>query len=218
MNSSSQRLCRFPRKLRKAPFLASLFVVILIYALGDVAAAQTIPALTIEHADGGPITTPLGYGIAVDKGSSLHRDWITVNDPLCPIQVSGGIQTTFGSDRYSYRLSEHGKASQAVAAIELISVLFDAWGNHMRNLQFTEVTDRASGESITFPQDSWYAIEADVGSYLSSVTYVRYVRTSDGKIWSANVAAIAKKLAEIQLKISEQTLQSVTPPPSPSGR
>src|SRR4051812_20646812 len=38
------------------------------------------PSVTVSRGDGGSITTQLGYGIAVAKGSSLHREFIAIHD------------------------------------------------------------------------------------------------------------------------------------------
>jgi hypothetical protein len=54
--------------------------------------------------DGGSVVTDLGYNIKVNKNSSLHRSWVVLNDPGCPVQLNGaGIATAFGNREYSYR-------------------------------------------------------------------------------------------------------------------
>lgn len=54
---------------------------------------------TVTKADGGRITTELGYGIALVKGSSLHREWIAVHDTAIPVDTDGtpGVDTIYGA-------------------------------------------------------------------------------------------------------------------------
>ena len=194
------------RDLIKYPFVC------LLVASSLVGQVKQAPALLVDHSDGGPVVTELGYGIAVNKGSTLHRDWISVNDPSCPVQILLGVQPNYVKSKsgYQFVLKGDGKPSQPITAVRVISVLFDVWGNHMQNLADTEISDKPADAFFSLP-GTWYASENDVSEFLTSVTYVRYVRTADGKIWSANLAAISKKLAEIQFKISELNLESSQP-------
>src|SRR5690348_13589931 len=114
-------------------------------------------ALTVERKDGGSVVTDLGYGIQVNKGSGLQREWIVVNDASAPVQVTGGIQSKYkGSSGYAFSLQGQTVTTRPVVAIETISVLFDVWGNRMEGLRYTEITDRQPS-SAPFKDSGWYA-------------------------------------------------------------
>jgi hypothetical protein len=65
----------------------------------SVGATARKPTGSVTRADGGSITTLLGYGIAVAKGSSLKREWIAVHDSTMPVALEGtpGITTVYAS-------------------------------------------------------------------------------------------------------------------------
>ena len=44
-------------------------------------------ALKVTKLGGGSVITELGYGITINKGSSLNRTLILFNDPSCPLQL-----------------------------------------------------------------------------------------------------------------------------------
>ena len=108
----------------------------------------------MTKADGGPITTELGYGIALAKNSSLHREWIAIHDAAMPVEIEGtpGVDTIYVSEKYSgsYQYEVKGKirTNTAVSALELRFLTFDVWGNHFRTLSLEEVRDMKPGDTF----------------------------------------------------------------------
>ena len=171
--------------------------------------------ITLDKSDGGSVVTELGYGISVNKGSTLVRRWFTLNDDTCPVSLErSGIQTVYKSERYSgsYSFAPAGtaRAAKPVRAVYIVFALFDVWGERMRNLGLSEVTDLPEGGSVPF-KSSWYASENDVSEFHTSVSFVDRVMLADGTIWRADRRAIAAKLSEVQIKVSESGLEREPP-------
>jgi hypothetical protein len=164
-------------------------------------------SIQTTNLDGGSVVTELGLGIKVNKDSSLRRTWIVLNDPSCPIQISdAGIQTTYVEDDNGYRFRPTGsaKTSKPVRAFEVRYLLYDVFGEHLRTLSSTEVTDLSAGDIFSLSQSgSWYAPENDVSELLTVVVFVAQVRGDDGKIWRFDQKAIVDELGRIQLKVAD---------------
>jgi len=102
---------------------------------------------SVTRADGGSITTPLGYGIAVAKNSSLHREWIAMHNPRLPVDLEGtpGITTVYERKDYGggylYRAPVTLRIDTTITAVTINFLTFDLWGNHVRTLSLTEVSD-----------------------------------------------------------------------------
>ena len=98
--------------------------------------------LDVTNSDAGTIVTNLGYNIQVNKGSSLHRQSHIINDPSWHVKISSSaISTKYASS--AYRFIQDGRATTTgdLTAIEVVSALFDIWGDHMKNLRAASVTD-----------------------------------------------------------------------------
>lgn len=166
--------------------------------------------LTIQTYDGGSAVTELSYGIAVNKGSSLHRRWYVINDSSCPVNLAVvGVKPIYRERGYNFIPLGDLKPSVALTALQMIYVQFDVWGNRERSLSATEIRELPAGQ--TFNMDNrggWYATENDVSEQLTSVAYVRNAMTSDGKIWRADLDKIVALLQTVALKVSASGLES----------
>jgi hypothetical protein len=154
----------------------------------------------------------LAYGIAVNKGSTLHRRWYVINDSSCPVSLGAvGIKPVYKSEQYggSYVFSPVGNLTPkvAISAVQVIFAQFDVWGNRERNLAATEIRDLQAGQNFRI-EGSWYANENDVSEQLTSVAFVRNAMTVDGKIWRADLDKIAALLQTVALTVSASGLES----------
>ena len=61
---------------------------------------------------GGSVTTYLSSDIAVNKNSSLRRQWVVVNDTSCPIELIGA-DTYYKMDS-SYSLGGYNSSLQEI--------------------------------------------------------------------------------------------------------
>lgn len=180
--------------------------------------SQDKRSIVLEKADGGSVTTNLIGTIKVNGGSSLNRRWFTVNDSSSPVALTAaGVKPVYnrGSSAASvgsYALVPSGAATarSAVKAVKIIFVIFNLWGDRMRNLALTEVMDIGTGGSVPF-EGTWYASETDVQQLYTSLVFVDSVMLADGSIWRADKKTIAAKLDEVQLHVSETGLDPDPP-------
>jgi hypothetical protein len=166
--------------------------------------------------DGGSVVTSLGYDIRVNDGSSLRRAWVVLNEAGAPARLDGvGVSTAYGDRAYRYVGAGRLVSSEPLTAVEVRILLFDVFGNHMKTLSGTQVTDLAAGASLEGTElGQWRAFENEVSELLTSVAFVAHVRTSDGRVWRHDAQAIRTQLDQIQLRVSEGDL---SPSSNPGG-
>jgi hypothetical protein len=171
-------------------------------------AAPTTPTRTLDvtEIDGGNIANA-EYGTVLHKNTSLHRKWYVLNDRTCPVQLSGAGVIPVSTS--AFLLKGDATTSAAISAIEVVAVLFDLWGDHLMNIHMLKVTDL--GANATFPlsdpDSKWLADEHAIKEYLTSATYVRRVRLTDGTIWLADMAAVLHQITDAHLRASKEELE-----------
>jgi hypothetical protein len=176
-------------------------------------AAGSSSTFSVTTADGGPITTNLGYGIAVAKDSSLRREWIAVHDSALPVDLEGtpGIKTIYESERYSGEYRYVGeftlRTRASVQAIEVRFLTFDVWGNHVRSLSYEEVVDLPADSSKAFVGKWNVHSENEVERHYASIAYVARVRTADGRVFLGNDQPVLAEAKKFFAKFSAADLQ-----------
>ena len=162
----------------------------------------TFSQITVSKTPGSSVMTKLGYGITVNKGSSLIREKYTLNDGSCTIQLDNvGIETSY-SDKYSFNAVGNLTTKEPIVAYEIHYILYDVFGNHMKTLSNTEITDIESTQN--FPKSaSWYATENNVSQYYICVSYVANVRTKNGQIWRCDLKSIKEQLTKLKIEFED---------------
>jgi hypothetical protein len=173
--------------------------------------SNTVNRLTVLQLSGGSNVTNLGYGIMLNKGSSLQRQWYVVNDPSSAMQLTmAGINTTYHSSSiggdYNYVPSGTGTFQEPVAAFEVRFLLFDVWGEHMKTLSDTEVADLKDQIELS-KTGSWRAwSENEVSELLTVVSFVARVRKPDGTVWQYDTKALLEQVDKIKVRLTEKEL------------
>jgi hypothetical protein len=174
----------------------------------------------VTRADGGSITTDLGYGIAVAKGSSLRREWIAVHVPALPVDLDGtpGVSTVYVrkeySGEYNYRAKFRINTTQPIKAIEVRFLTFDVWGNHVRTLSSEDVVDIAAGVTKEL-QGSWSLYsENDVERHYASIAFIARIRLEDGHVLVAPTDAVVEEARKFSTKFTVAELDPKSPSPS----
>lgn len=163
----------------------------------------SLSQLTVSKKEGSSVVTKLGMGIKVNDGSSLKREQTTINDASCPIQLSDvGIETSYASSSYSFKPIGSLLTKEPIAAYEVIHLIYNIFGEHMRSLSNTEITD-IDGQKEFSKYSSWYASENNVSEYLICVSYVSNVRTKSGKLWHNNLKALKDQLNKLEIAFEE---------------
>ena len=171
---------------------------------------------------GGSIRTELGFGIVLNEGSSLQREWIAVHDDL-PLVFEGtpGVTTSYESgDRFSrgeYRYTAQATLSasldQPVTAFEVRFVTFDVFGERMSTLSATEIEDIAAGGQRTFDWE-WNLFRGnDASHYFASIAFIANVRTADGQVHVANYDAVLDAVRGFAEEATEADLDPSTGEP-----
>ena len=109
----------------------TLFAVILLSSCSSVGpqSAQRQPTKTsrplqVEELGGGSVITNLGYGIQVNKGSTLQRRWFVINDPSSPVRLSGTginvvyVSSSIGGD-YEYKAAGLASAGETYICLRV---------------------------------------------------------------------------------------------------
>jgi hypothetical protein len=142
-------------------------------------------------------------GIKVNDGSTLKKEYITINDTNCPIQmVDAGIETSYAASKYSFNPIGLLKSKEPIVAYEVVHLIYNVFGEHMKSLSNTEIID-FEGEKNFSRYSSWYASENNVSEYLICISYVSNVRTKSGKIWHYNFKALKEQLNKIEFTFEE---------------
>ncbi|OOG24249.1 hypothetical protein B1C78_09185 [Thioalkalivibrio denitrificans] len=156
---------------------------ILRLALGACLAIATFSSQAYEisrHSDGSFNLTI--SGIAINSGSSLERESILFNDPSSPVQIRSHATAIAYQDRaFRFAAETIIVVDHPIRGLQLRTIQYDAFGQHMSNLANTEIKDFGAGEVSLSAQ--WRARETDITRLLTSVTYIARVRLADGSQW-----------------------------------
>jgi hypothetical protein len=169
----------------------------------------------IRRCSGGSIQTPLGYGIVVNKESSIQREWITVIHPFYPVELvdETGVKTIYEKgDEYSsgnfyYQAQYKIKASEPIQAIELRFLLFNIWGMHEKTLSNLHIQDMKENEIYKLDGKWNIFSENEVSEYYASIAFVAQVRTSTGKVLVTNTEPVLMEAMRMSAKFSEADLE-----------
>ncbi len=140
------------------------------------------------------------FGVEFNKGSSLQRESVLFNDPSCPIQLVANSMTWGYVDRtLQITSATQAIASQQVMALEVRHILFDVFGQHMRNLSNLDVRDFQNGAVAL--KGTWRLFaENDASELLTTVSYVARVRLPDGTQWVFNSDNLTSALGTLHLE------------------
>ncbi len=136
----------------------------------------------------------------MNEGSTMQRESILLNIPSSPVAIrDSALKFDFKDRRFRYNMATELVASSGVSAVEVRHLLFDVFGQHMKNLQNLEVTDLAAGSHKI--DGTWNILrENDVNQHLTTVTYVSNARLQDGRIWKADFDQVRSVLGTLDLE------------------
>lgn len=181
------------------------------------ASAASTPALTMGRFEGTPVRTSLGYGIVLNKGSGLKREWFVVQDAGAPASIDGpaGVEVEYkpgerySSGQFEYSLAYSLVAAEPLTAVEIRAQLFDVFGRHIRTLSASDVAD-LSGKTPLHGRWRIYS-ENEASEVYSSVVYVAQARTAAGKVYTIDSAPLLVQLKKVAAKITEADIESKKP-------
>jgi len=138
--------------------------------------------------------------------STLRRKWVVINDTGCALQLGNvGILPyhqpayAYSPEQWEFLSSGDAHLKQAVTAVDVGFVMFDAWGAPVSiPLEVSHLEDLPSDYKFNL-RSQWNASEADAISLFTSIAYVRHVRLTDGSIWTADFDLVKSKVGQLNL-------------------
>ena len=193
-------------------------------ALTIIAVAMLAPLafgdVTATKVDGGSMATELNYGIAVNKDSTMRREWVAIHDTELPVDLVGtpGVITVYksGSGRYSsgkyqYNAAYTISAKEPIVAIQVNFICFDVWGQRTKTLSATDVQDFGVGEHSL--DGAWQLFsENEVSEHYASISYIARVRTKSGEIYAADTDEVVDVAREYMDDFTDDLLETDPPP------
>jgi len=184
-----------------------IFVAITIVCVTMLALTAFADELDVQRSSDGTFSFKIGT-VVLNEGSSLEREAVILNDPTCPIQInSASISLSYSREdrNFLYKGTSQIESLKSVQALELRHVLFDVFGQHLKNLSNFKVQDFEAGNSELSGEWRVYP-EGDIGKFLSSVTFIVRVRLEDGTQWVADFEKLGTSLSSLELerKIEEK--------------
>jgi hypothetical protein len=177
-------------------------------------------AVAMDRYSGLSVKTDLGYGISINKGSSLKREWFVVRDENAPAALLGevGINVIYksgekySSGQYLYEVIYQVKPQEPIAAIELRVHVLDVFGKLLKTLSATQLDDFSEPKSFTGNWRIWSENEA--AEAFASVAYIAQVRTASGRVYEADTKAIFDQVRKVAKRITEADLEPKRESPS----
>ena len=175
------------QKELKSKLLLSTTIVMISFSYPSVA--------EITRGKSSPMAMDLGYGIVVNKRSSLIREWSVVNDDLLPVKLTyfRGV-TPILDDRWEYNAKFSIQVIEPISAVEVRFIPFNVWGEKDRTLTMTEISDLDVG--LHELDAKWRTFENDAVEHFASLAYVAAVRLSSGRIIRADLDHVVEAARE----------------------
>jgi hypothetical protein len=147
-------------------------------------------------------------GVKINEGSTLTRESILFNDPASPILINSHSTKVVYKDRgFRFSGTTEIQLKSEVVAVQVRTILYDVFGQHMKNLANTQPKDLSPGSSTI--SGEWRALDNDITELLTTVTYVARVRLADGTQWVFDAKNLQLALSSLKLeqKIGEDQVE-----------
>jgi hypothetical protein len=176
--------------------------------------------LTVTKGSSGSVVVDLGYGIALNKGSTLTREWHVINDPQLPLQLADGTAASpkYVPDRvrggYQYQSNATLTAGEmAVRAFEVHYLVLDVFGERQRLLSGSKLVD-IPAQARHVEELKWNLwSESDAATAFYSIAWVAAVRTDNGQIYRANTVEVLGEIQKISKAITAADIVPERPAP-----
>jgi hypothetical protein len=182
----------------------------LLLSLALVALVCRIPAVAgeyqIKRAQEGPFAFTASIGATFNKGSSLQREIIILNDPDAPLRVAqAATRFELAKSNFSFVSALQFETRAKVQAISIRHIAYDAFNRHLDNLASTEVLDREAGSHSK--EARWNSVGELVPDLVTSVVYVARARLGDGTQWAYDEGQLQAALGRLGLEVPPNDLQ-----------
>lgn len=141
------------------------------------------------------------YEYRFNNESTLIRERIFLNDPICPVKIrSHKIESDGALDPANIRFSGMTiiEVKNPIVAIDVRTSLYDVFGQHMTNLQNLIIKDFSPGQSEI--SGLWSANIRQINEFMTAVTWVARVRLADGTQWVYHEDKLISALSTLNLE------------------
>jgi len=171
----------------------SIFTLLLIISSNTFSAGYDI-----KRFDDGSFSFSI-LGMKLNEGSTLKRESILFNDKTSPVTlISHSMSVVYKDRRFRFSGKTKINVKKKIQAINIRTILFNIFGQHMSNLSNTEAKDFSVGENLV--NGKWRASDSDITELLTSVTYIARVRYEDGTQWVSNRDNLQLALSSLHLE------------------
>lgn len=161
--------------------------------------ATAFAEYAIKRENDAPFTFTIS-GVTSNKGSSLQRETIVLNDPKAPVDISRAkLSWNFARSNFVYNINTDISAKSKISAISVRHIVYDLFGQHMKNLANVDTTDLNQNQKHTL-SGTWNAYGNETSEALTIVTYVSRVRLSDGTQWVFDEKSLVAALGSLKLE------------------
>lgn len=177
-----------------------------------------VDSVSVTRESGGSVQTVLGFGIVLNKDSTLKREFIAVHQADLPADLQGtpGVGVLYKSgERYSSGGFEYAAgfdiiAKEPLSAIEIRFLTFDLWGECRGALSMTEVRDFPANTHTL--QGKWNLFsENEASAFYASIAYIARVRTNDGRVVIADIQPVIAEARKFSEKFTAADLEPERP-------
>lgn len=141
----------------------------------------------------------VGYGIKVNDGTTLNREWVIVTDDNMPAKLANfSTKTSIGERDWVYDIDYQVEIIENIQAIEVRFIPFNVWGESSRPLSATDIVDLSSGDH-EFSAEWRILSENDAVEHYAMLGYVAQVKMTSGAILRADTKSVieeARKFSE----------------------
>lgn len=128
----------------------------------------------------------IGYGLKVNEGSTLEKQWVIVNDERLPVRMTNLTMRTMLDDRnWAHTIFYEVEINEPIQAIEVRFIPFDIWGDRGRVLSATEITDLEIGSETLSAK--WRIIsENEAVEQFAVLGYIARIKLASGELLRTN--------------------------------
>ncbi len=101
----------------------------------------------IDRQQDGPFAFTIS-GVKINEGSSLIRESVLFNDPTCPVKIRSHTTGIIYKDRgFRFAARTSIDVESPIVALQVRTILYDVFGQHMHNLGNAEPKDFGLGQA-----------------------------------------------------------------------
>lgn len=131
------------------------------------------------------------------RETSLRKQHYLMNTSNSPVQITTSSITQAFTESYdrAFESQTSFSVTQPVFAIKIRTVLYDVFGEHLINMENTEVKDFTIGDHVLTGQVR--VSRKETTSHLTSVTFVAQARMADGSQWRYDEENLVAAMASL---------------------